>query len=376
MIHANCGRAVLAGQAERIPAHPDDEIGLVGTLLVEAVQARGTGKVTVADAYLAPDGCAALDGLGTVLVGQLEMREAATSEVVNRVQPPTGRLAARLAKATAVASTQAASDPTHGRTRSLVRQLAGHHGVQELDRLVEPILHRWIAHLGQAEHRRPGGGLAQRQATRAAGQRQAQQVSATVERTPALDRLGLSGEAVKIESGGKSPQQLFKLIRRERCCVLYLPRIVPTRAGSRAILTPMGVSPPRAPRTVRDTLASYGSRCSAIPMQKAPMRKQMRVGADDPRQPVSCTFGPLMQSLELVARPADQEGIDPMQSRGQLRLVEVAVVVDPALDVRSVHPCQIRQGFVGPMMERPPSDRLPDCFPRVRTGRRQKGRAI
>src|SRR3954452_15755025 len=34
-----------------------------------------------------------------------------------------------------------------------------------------------------------------------------------------------------------------------------------------------GVSPPRAPRTVRDTLASYGSRCSAIPMQKAPMRK-------------------------------------------------------------------------------------------------------
>ena len=28
-----------------------------------------------------------------------------------------------------------------------------------------------------------------------------------------------------------------------------------------------GISPPRAPRTVRDTLASYGSRCSAIPMR-------------------------------------------------------------------------------------------------------------
>src|SRR4051812_14108902 len=54
--------SVLAGQVERIPAYPDDEIGLVGTLLAEAVQARGTGKVTVADAYLAPDGCAALDG--------------------------------------------------------------------------------------------------------------------------------------------------------------------------------------------------------------------------------------------------------------------------------------------------------------------------
>src|ERR1044071_3628728 len=108
---------------------PTMKSALVVTLLAEAVQARGTGKVTIADAYLAPDGCAALDGLGTVLVGQLEMREAAASEVVHRVQPPTGRLAARLAKATAVASTQAASGPTHSCTRSLVRQLASHHGV-------------------------------------------------------------------------------------------------------------------------------------------------------------------------------------------------------------------------------------------------------
>src|SRR3954452_16939400 len=69
--------SVLAGQAEGIPAYPDDEIGLVGTLLAEAVQARGTGKVTVADAYFGPDGCAALHGLGPVVVGQLEMREAA-----------------------------------------------------------------------------------------------------------------------------------------------------------------------------------------------------------------------------------------------------------------------------------------------------------
>src|SRR3954465_5156099 len=46
-----------------------------------------------------------------------------------------------------------------------------------------------------------------------------------------------------------------------------------------------GVSPPRAPRTVRDTLASYGSRCSAIPMQKTPMRKQMRAGGGNPAPP-------------------------------------------------------------------------------------------
>src|SRR5690242_2839142 len=38
------------------------------------------------------------------------------------------------------------------------------------------------------------------------------------------------------------------------------------------------VSPPRAPRTVRDSLKSYGSRCSAIRIQKAPMSKEMGSG--------------------------------------------------------------------------------------------------
>src|SRR5215468_2283314 len=84
-------------------------------------------------------------------------------------------------------------------------------------------------------------------------------------------------------------------------------------------------------------------------MQKAPMSEEMRSGSDDPRQPISGAFGPLAQPLELVAGPADQECIDTMQCRGQFRLVEVTVVVDPALDVRSEHPRQILQGFVGPM---------------------------
>src|SRR5215217_6934102 len=143
-----------------------------------------------------------------------------------------------------------------------------------------------------------------------------------------------------------------------------------------ANLTPMGVSPPRAPRTVRDTLASYGSRCSAISMQKAPMRKQVRIGADHPRQPLPCALGPPAQPFELVAGPAEQEGINAMQSPSQCRLVEVAVVVDPALDVRSEHSRQICQGFVGPVVEGPPSDRLPDRLQRLRARRRQEGRAI
>ena len=111
-------------------------------------------------------------------------------------------------------------------------------------------------------------------------------------------------------------------------------------------------------------------------MQKAPVSEEMRCGSDDPRQPLSCAFGPLAHPLELIAGPADQESIDTMQSRGQFRLVEVTVVVDPALDVRSEHPRQILQGVVGPMVQRPPSDCLPDRLERSRTSRWQEGSAI
>ena len=69
-------------------------------------------------------------------------------------------------------------------------------------------------------------------------------------------------------------------------------------------------------------------------------------------------------------------GVDPKQGRIERRFVEVTVVVDPALDVRSEHPRQILQGFVGPMVQRPPSDRLPDRLQRLRTSRRQEGSDI
>src|SRR6516225_7820187 len=56
------------------------------------------------------------------------------------------------------------------------------------------------------------------------------------------------------------------------------------------------------------------------------------------------------QPLELAARPADDIEIDPLQGRTQLRLVEVAVVVDPAANAWVVHLGQLLQGFVAAMM--------------------------
>jgi hypothetical protein len=119
------------------------------------------------------------------------------------MQPPTGRLAAALAEATAVGIAQDAPSPAHRGTGSLVRQLARHHGLEKLDRLVEPFLDRRVAHLGEAEHGCPGGSFAQRQATGTARQGKAQQVGAAADLALALDRLGLPGNLVEIDRAGK-----------------------------------------------------------------------------------------------------------------------------------------------------------------------------
>src|ERR1700678_4340774 len=113
----------------------------------------------------------------------------------------------------------------------------------------------------------------------------------------------------------------------------------PSRAGSGE--SRRGISPPRAPRSVREPLGSYGSRCSVVDIQKAPMGKQEWVGTDDPRKPVPCPRCPCSKPLVLVAAPSDQVGVYPLQGAAQGRPIEVAVVVDPALDVWIKHPCQI-----------------------------------
>ena len=91
--------------------------------------------------------------------------------------------------------------------------------------------------------------------------------------------------------------------------------------------------------------------------------------AAKPDKPISCTPSPMAKPLELTASPADQKGIDPRQGGTQLRVIEVAVVVNPAADARIVHRCQVLQGFVAAMMKRP----TPNCstygFQRRRTRR-------
>src|SRR6266542_3300999 len=64
------------------------------------------------------------------------------------------------------------------------------------------------------------------------------------------------------------------------------------------------------------------------------MSEERWVGTAEPVEPISRSFGLVAHSLELATRPPDDIGIDPLQGRTQLRLVEVTVVDDPAADAR------------------------------------------
>ena len=66
------------------------------------------------------------------------------------------------------------------------------------------------------------------------------------------------------------------------------------------------------------------------------MGEERWIGTDKSRQPVARPFGLVTQPLELAARPADDIDIDPLEGRAQVRPIELAVVVDPAFDVRIV----------------------------------------
>src|SRR5256885_13776007 len=102
------------------------------------------------------------------------------------------------------------------------------------------------------------------------------------------------------------------------------------------------------------------------------MSEEHRICAAKPIKPISRPLGLPTQPLELAARPADDIEIDPLQGRTQLGPVEVAVVVDPALNVRVVHLGEVLQGLVA-AMKRPSPDCPADGLQRLWAGGGHEG---
>src|SRR6516164_3101380 len=86
------------------------------------------------------------------------------------------------------------------------------------------------------------------------------------------------------------------------------------------------------------------------------MGEECWIYSAEPIKPISRAFGLVAHPLELAAYPPDDIGIDPLQGRTQLRLIEVAVVGDPAADAWVVHLGQFGQGLVTAVMKRPAAD--------------------
>ena len=104
------------------------------------------------------------------------------------------------------------------------------------------------------------------------------------------------------------------------------------------------------------------------------MSEELRIRTNQSCKPVSRPFGLVTQSFELTTRPADDIEINPLQGRTQLRPIEVAVVVDPALNVRVVHLGQFLEALVAAMMKRPPPDCPADGRQRLWAGGRKEAR--
>jgi hypothetical protein len=88
-------------------------------------------------------------------------------------------------------------------------------GLEEIDGLIEPGLHRRVAEIGQANHLRRGGGFAERQPARAARQCHTQQAHTVLYLAPALDRLGFQRKRIKIKAIRKPAKKLVKFRRWE-----------------------------------------------------------------------------------------------------------------------------------------------------------------
>ena len=86
------------------------------------------------------------------------------------------------------------------------------------------------------------------------------------------------------------------------------------------------------------------------------MNEESRICTAKPLKPISRPFSVVAKPLEFTARPANDIEINPRQGRTQLRSIEVAVVVDPASNVRVVPVGQVLQGLVTALLKRPPPD--------------------
>ena len=126
-----------------------------------------------------------------------------------------------------------------------------------------------------------------------------------------------------------------------------------------------GISPSRAPRTVREPLSSYGSQRSAVCVEKRPMGEQSRRGFRNSGEPEPRLSGSLLEAFELPHHPSVQMGVDQTKRRIQRRFVKASEVTNPPLNLAIEHTGQIDEPLVAAPLQAPVSHPTPErlqCF--------------
>ena len=164
--------AVRLQQAQRIPAGTHDE---VCTGIDHRPQIARSRIVAIRQHDIARRVGQALQVLGTMHVGQLELIDLAGCQIVADMQPPCRAVGARLADRRAIECTQAIPGPSPRRHFGLFGNQRSHNIAEPGRRFAQPIEQRWIRQAGDPARLGPGTGLAQRHAAAAIGQRQPQQ---------------------------------------------------------------------------------------------------------------------------------------------------------------------------------------------------------
>src|SRR5246127_1836064 len=91
---------------------------------------------------------------------------------------------------------------------------------------------------------------------------------------------------------GKYENKVYVLPKHldEKVAALHLDKLG-VKLTPLSVESPGGLSPPGAPRSVREPLDSYGSRCSAVSMTELPVGEECWIYPAEPVKPVSCPLG-------------------------------------------------------------------------------------
>ena len=164
--------AVRLQQAQRIPAGTHDE---VCTGIYDRPQIARPRIIAIPQHDIARPVGEALQVLGTMHIGQLELIDLTGCQVVADMQPPCRAIGTRLADRRPIERTQAIPGPPPRRHLRLFGDQRSHNIAEPRCRLGKPIEQGGIPQAGDPGGLSPRTGLAQRHAAAAIGQRQPQQ---------------------------------------------------------------------------------------------------------------------------------------------------------------------------------------------------------